>query len=78
MKRAAIKVPGMSYQPPLIGGKQLLNFHATSWPDAGGWAAIAAVAVIAAIAVREWRAGRSDVRRAAPAAATGLPGGMLA
>jgi len=75
---AAIRIPGMSYQPPLIGGKQLLNFHATSWPDAGGWAAIAAVAVIAAIAVREWRAGRSDVRRAAPAAATGLPGGMLA
>src|SRR3954464_16019186 len=33
---AAIKVPGMSYQPPLVGSKQLLNFHATSWPDIGG------------------------------------------
>jgi len=34
---AAIKVPGMSYQPPLIGYKQLLNFGAYSIPDIGGW-----------------------------------------
>ena len=34
---AAIKVPGMSYQPPLIGYKQLLNFGAYSVPDIGGW-----------------------------------------
>jgi len=75
---AAIRIPGMSYQPPLIGGKQLLNFHATSWPDVGGWAAIAAVAVIAAIAVMEWRAGRSaGRRRAAPLEATGLHGGVV-
>lgn len=33
---AAIKVPGMSYQPPLIGYKQLLNFGAYSMPDSGG------------------------------------------
>lgn len=32
---AIIKVPGMSYQPPLIGAKQLLNFTATSWPALG-------------------------------------------
>jgi hypothetical protein len=25
----------MTYQPPLIGSKQLLNFTATSWPAAG-------------------------------------------
>jgi copper chaperone NosL len=30
--RAPIKVPGMSYQPPLIGCKQLLNINACSWP----------------------------------------------
>jgi hypothetical protein len=29
---APIKVPGMSYQPPLIGSKQLLNIKASSWP----------------------------------------------
>ena len=33
---AAIKVPGMSYQPPLIGSKELLNFTAYSYPDNGG------------------------------------------
>ena len=33
---AIIKIEDMSYQPPLIGSKQLLNFHATSWPAAGG------------------------------------------
>jgi hypothetical protein len=32
---AIIKVPGMTYQPPLIGSKQLLNFTATSWPASG-------------------------------------------
>jgi copper chaperone NosL len=39
---AAIKVPGMSYQPPLIGFKQLLNFGAFSIPGTGGWFFIAA------------------------------------
>lgn len=39
---AIIKVPGMTYQPPLLGSKQLLNFTATSWPDIGGWLAVAA------------------------------------
>lgn len=34
---AAIRVPGMAYQPPLIGFKQLLNFGAYSIPDIGGW-----------------------------------------
>lgn len=34
---APIQVPGMSYQPPLIGFKQLLNFGAYSIPDIGGW-----------------------------------------
>ncbi|WP_290709760.1 nitrous oxide reductase accessory protein NosL [Flavihumibacter sp. CACIAM 22H1] len=39
---AAIKVPGQSYQPPLIGYKQLLNFGAYSMPDTGGWIFIGA------------------------------------
>lgn len=34
---APIVVPGMSYQPPIIGTKQLLNFTAFSSPDIGGW-----------------------------------------
>ncbi|MEX1211937.1 MAG: hypothetical protein WEA36_03750 [Balneolaceae bacterium] len=32
---APIKVPGMTYQPPLIGCKQLLNINACSWPWVG-------------------------------------------
>jgi copper chaperone NosL len=47
---AAIKVPGMSYQPPLIGTKELLNFIAYSAPDIGGWLmAVAGVMVIGAL-----------------------------
>lgn len=38
---AAIRVPGMAYQPPLLGYKQLLNFGAYSIPDIGGWMLIA-------------------------------------
>jgi copper chaperone NosL len=34
---AAIQVPGMSYQPPLLGYKELLNFGAFSIPGTGGW-----------------------------------------
>lgn len=34
---APIKVPGMSYQPPFIGTKQLLNMKATSLPDTGSY-----------------------------------------
>ncbi len=34
---AAIQIPGMAYQPPLIGYKQLLNFGAYSIPDLGGF-----------------------------------------
>lgn len=51
---AIIKIPGMNYQPPLIGVKQLLNFTAVSWPDLGGWLAFVAfmlgmIAVVTAI-----------------------------
>lgn len=35
--KAPIQVPGMSYQPPMIGFKQLLNFGAYSIPAIGGW-----------------------------------------
>lgn len=35
--KAAIKVPGMVYQPPLLGSKELLNFIAYSGPVTGGY-----------------------------------------
>lgn len=39
---APIKIPGMTYQPPLIGTKNLLNFTAVSYPHVGGVALILA------------------------------------
>jgi len=35
--QAPIKVPGMTYQPPLLGRKELLNFVAYSYPATGGY-----------------------------------------
>ena len=55
---AAIRIPGMSYQPPLIGPKQLLNFQATSWPALGGWVAVGAVMLAMILSVAEWRRAR--------------------
>ncbi len=47
MTTAIIKIPDMTYQPPLIGSKQLLNFTATSWPASGGWALVLATVLVA-------------------------------
>ncbi|MDX1439305.1 MAG: nitrous oxide reductase accessory protein NosL, partial [Rubricoccaceae bacterium] len=52
---AAIKIPGMAYQPPLIGSKQMLNFTAHSWPDTGGIAVFIALALGIAAVVHELR-----------------------
>ena len=38
---AAIQVPGLSYQLPVIGHKKLLNFDSYSYPDTGGWVIVA-------------------------------------
>ena len=40
---AAIKIPGMAYQPPLIGSKMLLNFNAISMPHIGSWILVVTV-----------------------------------
>ena len=53
--KAAIQVPGLSYQPPLIGHKQLLNFDAYSYPDSGGWVVMVAGALFFGVWVFEWR-----------------------
>ncbi len=67
-ERAIIKVPGMSYQPPVFGSKKLLNFYAVSLPGIGGWAAI--LGFLSGIFVWLWEFLR--FRRLLRAAATGL------
>ncbi len=64
--KAPIQVPGMSYQPPVIGYKQLLNFGAYSIPDTGGWIIALAGAVIAWVLVYEssFRKGSTAPRHA--------------
>lgn len=52
---APIKVEGMSYQPPLIGYKQLLNFGAYSIPDIGGWIFILSGVILAYCSIQVWR-----------------------
>jgi copper chaperone NosL len=42
---APIKVPGMHYQPPLIGSKTLLNISAYSYPDIAGVCVFIAIAL---------------------------------
>src|SRR5690606_6309412 len=57
---APIKVPGMAYQPPLIGFKQLLNFGAFSIPAIGGWIFIASGVLLAYCVYGEWRTSKTS------------------
>jgi hypothetical protein len=57
-ENAIIKVPGMNYQPPLIGSRQLLNFTATSLPAAGGAMAILALGLGVVALVADGRKNR--------------------
>lgn len=58
---AAIIVPGMAYQPPLIGFKQLLNFGAYSVPATGGWIFVTVGFLLVAAVVYEWRRARKKI-----------------
>jgi len=53
--RAAIKIPDMTYQPPLIGSKQLLNFTAYSMPDVGGWMLVAAGILLLIVVIKDFK-----------------------
>ena len=67
--KAPIQVPGLSYQPPLLGHKRLLNFDAYSQPGGGGWVVIAAGCLSFVVWFMEWYRHRKVSRRAAPAVA---------
>ena len=49
---APIQIPGLAYQPPLLGVKQIANFTASAWPASGGLL-IGLAAVLTGLAV--WR-----------------------
>jgi len=57
---AAIKVPGMTYQPPLIGSKALLNFNAISLPHTGFFFALSSMVLSGLV---WWREGKTDTEK---------------
>ena len=68
VENAIITVPGMTYQPPLIGSKQLLNFTATSWPASGTFMlGLAFVLGVAAVVISS-RSRQATRAKAVPAA----------
>jgi copper chaperone NosL len=86
---APIKIPGMSYQPPVFGTKQLLNMSTSSYPSWGTlFVALAFAAGVLAL-VNEYRRGgllpirsagtpRAATRSTATAAAAGVMAIVLA
>jgi nitrous oxidase accessory protein len=76
---AIIKVPGMTYQPPMLGTKQLLNFAATSWPDIGGVAAgVAFLLGLSALLFFKGKKGSMvEAQRQGVSVAAGMAIGML-
>lgn len=57
---AAIIVPGMSYQPPIIGYKQLLNFEVWSYPNIGGGIMIGVALILVILAFLEFKKARNS------------------
>ena len=70
-EHAIIKVPGMTYQPPLIGTKQLLNFTAASWPALGA-VCVGVAVLLGAAALVIVRRSSAQVRRASATAAVAV------
>lgn len=60
---APIQVPGMTYQPPFIGYKQLLNFGAFSIPALGGFLFILNALVVVTVAFFAWKKSSSTKKK---------------
>ena len=59
--KAAIKIEGMAYQPPLFGHKTLLNFEAWSFPDVGGYLLFVSITAAVLVFLYEWRKPRTAI-----------------
>jgi hypothetical protein len=70
MEHAIIKIPGMSYEPPIIGAKQLLNFTAISLPAMGAVLLGVAFVLGACALVHSLRAARAAHGKTLPTADT--------
>lgn len=70
---AAIQIPGLAYQPPLIGSKQIANFTASAWPASGGLAITLAAGLTVAAVWLSLRATAAAGRAAEPVAAITTP-----
>jgi copper chaperone NosL len=64
--KAAIQVPGLYYQPPLVGHKTLLNFDAYSYPDSGGWVVLVIAGIFFLVWGYEWFKHRKTTKTASP------------
>lgn len=74
--KAAIIVPDMSYQPPLIGYKNLLNFTSYSGPDTGAWIIIG-VCLLATV-LWWWEFFRNKKRKRKDGSGAGKAGAAMA
>lgn len=68
---APIIIPGMAYQPPVLGYKKLLNFEAWSLPDTGGWILMGVTGISLLIVLYEWWQHRKKTRSASIPTSTG-------
>ena len=75
--RAPIQVPGLSYQPPLVGHKRLLNFDAYSFPDVAGWIVIGAAALAFGVWFAEWYRQRKTAKKLRPITKVAVAASML-
>ena len=75
---APIQVPGLYYQPPLIGHKRLLNFDAYSFPDIGCWIVIAAAALAFTVWFVDWYRHHKSEKKIKVASKVAMAASMLA
>jgi copper chaperone NosL len=62
--QAPIKIPGMTYSPPFLGIKEILNIKATSFPHFGGIAYLLAIlAAISAVYIEYKRSARMSSKK---------------
>lgn len=58
---APIIVPGMAYQPPLLGCKEMLNITACSFPSWGGSVLLISILILVLIVIREKSRSKNEV-----------------